>query len=74
VSARTTPAAGAGLLALYDSALPQVHGYLLSRCGDRVLAEDLTSEVFLAAVTDHPLTRAVADDIVAVRLATRPEA
>ena len=50
MSARTTPAAGAGLLALYDSALPQVHGYLLSRCGDRVLAEDLTSEVFLAAV------------------------
>jgi RNA polymerase sigma-70 factor, ECF subfamily len=41
---------GAGLLALYDSALPQVYGYLLSRCGQRALAEDLTAETFLAAV------------------------
>jgi RNA polymerase sigma-70 factor (ECF subfamily) len=50
----TTPAAapepGPGLLALYDEALPQVYGYLLSRCGDRALAEDLTAECFLAAV------------------------
>ena len=45
------PQPGLGLLALYDTAMPQVHGYLMSRCGDRVLAEDLTSEVFLAAVT-----------------------
>jgi RNA polymerase sigma-70 factor, ECF subfamily len=41
---------GAGLLTLYDSALPQVYGYLLSRCGQRALAEDLTAETFLAAV------------------------
>jgi RNA polymerase sigma-70 factor (ECF subfamily) len=41
---------GAGLLALYDEALPQVYGYLLSRCGQRALAEDLTAETFLAAV------------------------
>jgi len=41
---------GAGLLALYDEALPQVYGYLLSRCGQRTLAEDLTAETFLAAV------------------------
>ena len=41
---------GAGLLALYDAALPQVYGYLLSRCGQRALAEDLTAETFLAAV------------------------
>jgi RNA polymerase sigma-70 factor, ECF subfamily len=39
-----------GLLELYDEALPQVYGYLLSRCGRRVLAEDLTAETFLAAV------------------------
>ncbi len=46
------PQPGTALLALYDTALPQVHGYLLSRCGDRAVAEDLTSEVFLAAVVD----------------------
>jgi RNA polymerase sigma-70 factor (ECF subfamily) len=44
------PAAGADLLALYDEALPQVYGYLLSRCGQKALAEDLTAETFLAAV------------------------
>ncbi len=38
------------LLELYDEALPQVYGYLLSRCGERALAEDLTAETFLAAV------------------------
>jgi RNA polymerase sigma-70 factor (ECF subfamily) len=40
----------ARLLDLYDQALPQVYGYLLSRCGQRALAEDLTAETFLAAV------------------------
>ena len=41
---------GAQLLELYDRALPQVYGYLLSRCAGSVpLAEDLTSETFLAA-------------------------
>jgi RNA polymerase sigma-70 factor, ECF subfamily len=40
---------GAGLLEVYDRALPQVYGYLLSRCGERSVAEDLTSETFLAA-------------------------
>lgn len=45
------PARGAtALLDLYDEALPQVHGYLLRRCRGRLLAEDLTAEVFLAAV------------------------
>jgi len=39
-----------GLLKLYDDALPHVYGYLLARCGDRGLAEDLTAESFLAAV------------------------
>lgn len=38
------------LLALYDEALPQVHGYLLKRCRLRPLAEDLTAEAFMAAV------------------------
>jgi RNA polymerase sigma-70 factor, ECF subfamily len=49
--------AAAGLLELYDEALPQVYGYLLSRCGQRALAEDLTAETFLAAVgADGPLS------------------
>jgi RNA polymerase sigma-70 factor, ECF subfamily len=39
-----------GLLSLYDRALPEVYGYLLVRCGQRALAEDLTAETFLAAV------------------------
>ncbi|MFP5322479.1 MAG: RNA polymerase sigma factor [Acidimicrobiia bacterium] len=38
------------LLALYDEALPDVYGYLVSRCGSAAVAEDLTSETFLAAV------------------------
>jgi RNA polymerase sigma-70 factor (ECF subfamily) len=44
---------GASLLALYDRALPQVYGYLIVRCGDQAVAEDLTSETFLAAAATH---------------------
>lgn len=44
------PDPGPALLELYDQALPEVYGYLLSRCGQRSLAEDLTAETFLAAV------------------------
>jgi RNA polymerase sigma-70 factor (ECF subfamily) len=44
------PEPGPALLELYDTALPQVYGYLLSRCGQRFLAEELTAETFLAAV------------------------
>ncbi len=38
------------LLALYDTALPQIYGYLARRCPSVAVAEDLTSETFLAAV------------------------
>lgn len=48
--AETRPDPGPALLELYDVALPEVYGYLLSRCGQRSLAEDLTAETFLAAV------------------------
>jgi RNA polymerase sigma-70 factor (ECF subfamily) len=41
--------ARARLLRLYDPALPRVYGYLLRRCGHREIAEELTSETFLAA-------------------------
>ncbi len=39
------------LVALYDQALPQVYGYLVLRCGSASLAEDLTADTFMAAVT-----------------------
>lgn len=48
-SPQIRPEPGPALLALYGDALPHVYGYLLARCGRRVLAEDLTSETFLAA-------------------------
>lgn len=38
------------LIALYDLALPEVYGYLASRCGSASVAEELTSDTFLAAV------------------------
>ena len=37
------------LLALYERGLPVVYGYLFDRCRERTIAEDLTSETFLAA-------------------------
>jgi RNA polymerase sigma-70 factor, ECF subfamily len=60
-SAAADPATG--LLVLYDGSLPQVYGYLLTRCGRVALAEDLTAEVFLAAVDavrrENPVTVSV---------------
>ena len=38
------------LLALYDEAVVDVYGYLLARCRNREVAEDLTGEVFMGAV------------------------
>jgi DNA-directed RNA polymerase specialized sigma24 family protein len=37
------------LVDLYDRALEEVYGYLRHRCGDSNLAEDLTSDTFMAA-------------------------
>lgn len=37
------------LVELYDDAVGEVYGYLVRRCPDRVTAEELTSETFLAA-------------------------
>jgi RNA polymerase sigma-70 factor, ECF subfamily len=48
----TQPGASAEpVAAIYRHALPQVYGYLLPRCGSTVVAEDLTAETFMAAVT-----------------------
>ncbi len=52
------------LVALYDSALPDVYGYLTARCGSATVAEDLTAETFLAAA-DAVNRRAVPDLTVA---------
>jgi RNA polymerase sigma-70 factor (ECF subfamily) len=39
--------------AFYDDAVPRVYGYFLHRCGGSVqVAEDLTQETFLAAVSE----------------------
>ncbi len=54
------PDPAVGLLKLYDDALPHVYGYLLARCGDAGLAEDLTAESFLAAV--HAIRKPGASD------------
>ena len=48
---RVRPDPAFALLELYESALPEVYGYLLARCGDRGIAEELTSETFLGAVS-----------------------
>jgi RNA polymerase sigma-70 factor (ECF subfamily) len=48
-AASSTGDPGAALLACYDDALPHVYGYLLRRCGQAPVAEELTSETFLAA-------------------------
>lgn len=48
--ATASPEQRRALVDLYDRALPDVYGYLASRCGSASVAEDLTSETFLAAV------------------------
>jgi len=50
VGASEEPAGTDPVEQIYDLALPQVYGYLLTRCGSAAIAEDVTSETFLAAV------------------------
>lgn len=52
---------GNTLLALYEEALPQVYGHLHTRCRHQTIAEDLTTEVFLAAV--ESVRRSVVADV-----------
>jgi RNA polymerase sigma-70 factor (ECF subfamily) len=52
------------LRAFYDDALPRVYGYFLHRCGGSVqVAEDLTQETFVAAVSELKKGRRVATPI-----------
>ena len=46
---------------VYDEALPEIYGYLQRRCRDRTTAEDLTTEVFMAAVDS--IHRSVVQDV-----------
>jgi RNA polymerase sigma-70 factor, ECF subfamily len=45
------PDLGAMLLDLYDEALPAVYGYLRRRVASDSIAQDLTSETLLSAVS-----------------------
>lgn len=49
------------LLELYDRALPEVYGYLVTRVRNATTAEDLTAETFLAAV--HTLKSRPVDEV-----------
>jgi RNA polymerase sigma-70 factor (ECF subfamily) len=40
------------VIACFDRALPEVYDYVLHRCRNATIAEDLTSETFLAAVKE----------------------
>jgi RNA polymerase sigma-70 factor (ECF subfamily) len=51
----------AALLALYDDAVGEVYGYLLARCRNRTVAEDLTADVFMGAV--DAVARGSVDDV-----------
>ena len=47
------------LLAVLDAELGNVYSFILRRCGDRALAEDLTSEVILRAVRETKRARSL---------------
>ncbi|MGH9095923.1 MAG: RNA polymerase sigma factor [Acidimicrobiales bacterium] len=51
------------VVAIYRRALPHVYGYLLPRCGNATVAEDLTAETFMAAVTASRQNRATHVDV-----------
>jgi RNA polymerase sigma-70 factor, ECF subfamily len=50
VGIQDEPVSADPVVAIYGEALPQVYGYLLPRCGNTAVAEDLTAETFAAAV------------------------
>lgn len=47
------------LLAVLDAELGNVYAFILRRCGDRALAEDLTSDVILRAVRETKRSRSL---------------
>ena len=57
MDARHKPSDADPVVAIYDRALPEVFGYLVVRCRNVVLAEDLTTETFMAAVAASRASR-----------------
>jgi RNA polymerase sigma-70 factor (ECF subfamily) len=51
IGTKEQPSSSDPVVAIYRAGLPQVYGYLLPRCGSVAVAEDLTAETFMAAVT-----------------------
>jgi DNA-directed RNA polymerase specialized sigma24 family protein len=50
VSLETLVADPVQFRAWYDEALPRVYRYLLTRCGEQELAEEVTQEAFVEAI------------------------
>jgi RNA polymerase sigma-70 factor, ECF subfamily len=51
IGTQEQPSSRDPVVAIYRTGLPRVYGYLLPRCGSTAVAEDLTAETFMAAVT-----------------------
>jgi RNA polymerase sigma-70 factor (ECF subfamily) len=49
--------------AWYDEALPRVYRYLLTRCGDQELAEEVTQEAFVEAIRSRRKFRGNSDPV-----------
>jgi RNA polymerase sigma-70 factor (ECF subfamily) len=47
----------------YDEALPRVYRYLLTRCGDQALAEEVTQEAFVEAIQSRRKFRGRSDPV-----------
>jgi RNA polymerase sigma-70 factor (ECF subfamily) len=47
----------------YDEALPRVYRYLLTRCGDQALAEEVTQEAFVEAIRSRRKFRGRSDPV-----------
>jgi len=63
VSLETLVADPVRFRAWYDEALPRVYRYLLTRCGDQELAEEVTQEAFVEAIRSRKKFRDQSDPV-----------
>ena len=63
VSLETLVADPVRFRAWYDEALPRVYRYLLTRCGDQELAEEVTQEAFVEAIRSRRKFRGQSDPV-----------